>query len=724
MADEPVSVTQRIRIADTPDRAPWLDVAFLLVVITVLGAVAGGLLAWSGPRYAAQATVLVTGVGEPGESLYAVDQYVLDRAATWAAVAESTDVSDAAAARLGEPAGALREAITAVAPTAQTRVQLTVEAPDPDQAVRRAAVVASTTAETVNAQELVPGMRYPRVNAAVIAIDDTAVDARWLDVRFAAVPAAIVALLIGWTVLAIRRPGSWARRLSPPLEPERQQDELPRIDQSVQLEVLGALLLGQSARGVAIAGLGLFGVFGYALTGSPLPPLIVVVLAGIAARKDLRIAAGAILYAGATVFPAKVELVDLGLLTPTVLEVAVAIGVVLTALQWHRDRGPRGVFDGPVLAILAAVVVGAVVSIGNGTGQSDVVDPARALLTLVSFFVIRRAFRGRPYQLFAILLIMAAVSAVVALIGVGLGLELLAAGSAEYVVTGSETADVSRVNTPALELWSPLLVVLAAGVVRLRPRWLWAVVLIPCLALQALSFDRTTWATLLVLAVVVAVLRGGRTGLVMRATALVLAGAIGLTALSAGAFGPEGEAVALRLTSVLTGEALAENSLSDRLEENEAARATLRESPFFGTGLGAYYGAELVTYDNNLDVLTPDPRPWIHNQYYRIWLWMGVLGLLAYGSVGVRLVAFAWHSRVRRGKAATMEVAAAAGLASIAGQAIFATNLDFPATVISVGVVLALMELSGTTAEDRPRVGGAPSRFPDRVVPRHPSMRP
>jgi O-antigen ligase len=304
---------------------------------------------------------------------------------------------------------------------------------------------------------------------------------------------------------------------------------------------------------------------------------------------------------------------------------------------------------------------------------------------------------------------------VVSLMSIPLNLELLQSQARDYVITGSDSADVTRLNTPVLQLWSPLLVILAAGVIRLRPRWLWAVLLVPCLALQALSFNRSTWATLLVLAVIVAVLRGGRRGLLVRLGALVVIGAVALGALQAGVFGTGGQAVALRLTSVITGNALQEDSLSDRLQENEKAWATLTDSPVVGTGIGVAYGGESVTYDDVRSVRVVEDRPWIHNQYLRIWLWMGVLGLLAYGWVAVRLVTISWFDRLRRGRASTITVSGAAGLAAIAGQAVFATSLDNASVIITVALVLALIELSGAPPDaDSDPDDGPTRRGPDR----------
>lgn len=709
-----------------PRDARWMrsvGVATLLVLAAVCGALVAAALAWSGPRHTAGATVLVTGVtGEGRGSPYAVGQYGIDRAPTWATVAESRGVAAESAARLGLPAPALEGQVQAEAPTGLSMVRIVVEAPDPDAAVRWAEVVATVATEQINLGEQVPAVPTPRVRAAVIDVDRAAEDAGWREVRFVAVPGGVIALLIAWTVISIRRPGGWIGSLNRPLGGVARHEEVRRVDQAVQIEVLGAMLLGQSWKGLAVAGLALFGTFGYALTGSVLPPLLVVLLAGIGGIRDLRLAAGGILFAAVTVLPGRIEVVDLGVLTPSVLEIAVAIGVLLTIWHARRDRPVRGIFTGPVLAILGALAAGCAVALTSGVDPADVIPAARTILTLLAFFVVRAAFRGRPTELLGVLLVTAAASAVVALAGLGLGFETLDSAGVDYVVTGGETADVFRVNTPVIELWGPLLIVLAAGVIRLRPRWLWAVLLVPCLALQGLSFDRTTWATLLVLAVVVGVLRGGRAGLVRRAGALVVVGAVSLGALSAGLLGAEGQAVAQRLTSVITAQAFAEDSLADRLRENEAARETLAESPLVGTGVGAYYGSELVTYDDTMGVLDPAPRPWIHNQYYRVWLWMGVLGLVAYGALAVRLTALSYHAWLRRGAGATVPVAATAGLASIAAQALFATSLDFPPTIITVAVTLALIELS-VTEPDATIPNQRGGRSSDRAVPGRPGMK-
>lgn len=667
--------------------------AAYVVFFVVVGMLFGGLTGFPAPRYAAGATLVFTGLEGPERAgLYQAGRYTLDRLDTWAEVAESDAVADVAAARAGRPIGALRGAISAVNLQARAHLELTVTAPAPDLAVRWAEAAAAATVDTITAQETLPGFT-PRVRVTIASVDGVAQDTRWPEIRLGALLGGVLGLLAGWLFVSIRRPGRWSEGLAPALDGPGQDDEVRRIDQQVQIEVLGALLLGQSARGVLVAAAVLFGIFGYALTGSPIPPLLVVLAAGVAGWKDLRFAAGGILFAGVYVLPGRIEIVEVGSITPTVLEVAIGIGVVLVLLG-RRPGGPRGVFTGPVLAVLAAMVVGAFVGTLNGAEFTDVIGPARSIFALLAFFVVREAFRGRAYQLFAILVVTAAAASAIGLMAVPLDLDLILGQSRGFVLTGDTTTDVTRLGTPVLALWSPLLVILAAGVIRLRPPWLWALLLIPCLALQALSFNRSTWVSLLVLAVVVAVLRGGRRGLLNRAGAVLVIGAIGVGALGAGVFGTEGQVIALRFTSVLTGDALAEDSLPDRLRENEFAWERLTESPVTGTGIGVPYGREDFRYDEVRNVLTFTDRPWIHNQYLRVWLWMGALGLVAYGWVGVRLFALSVFDRARRGRASTVTVAGAAGLAAIAAQAVFQTSLDHLPTIITVGVLLALIELA------------------------------
>jgi O-antigen ligase len=156
-----------------------------------------------------------------------------------------------------------------------------------------------------------------------------------------------------------------------------------------------------------------------------------------------------------------------------------------------------------------------------------------------------------------------------------------------------------------------------------------------------------------------------------------------------GVFGATGEALTGRVTSVLTGNALAEDSLADRQRENVAALDTLRRHPVMGTGVAVPYGGEIVSYDNLHDRTKVEARPWIHNQYLRIWLWLGVFGLVAVGLLMVRVAAVVVHSW--RTPAGVLVVALGLGLACLASQSVMQTTLIDRPTLTVVALVLAMM---------------------------------
>ena len=697
--DEPTALRAgRIEPVAGASAYPVRASAALLLVAAVLGALVGVLVSGVGPRFTASATVLLTGQGLPDANLYVVGRYVLDRAPTGARIAASDLVADAAATQLREPAGALHGTISATANPATSYLDIEVEAPDPAQAVRRAGVVGAVAAEVIATRED-PGDRGgPRIVASVIGVEQVARDERFLTGRLYGVLGAVLGLLGGWTLLAMRRPGRWTGPPALPLHRAAQAAELRQVDRLASKEAVDALLLGRSAWGLALAFAGAAGILGYALTSSPFPPLLVVLGAGYLGRRDLRYSAGGIIYAGVTSFPAKVNIVDVGLLTPTVLEVAVVIGVVqLVCRKSWRWRGP---FTGPVLGLVGAMIVGAVVGRVQGATLSEVFGPVRLMATIVSFFVIREAFRDRPYQLVAITVCMSAMTAAIQVLAVPLNLEvLLSSGGSgsDKVVIGETVAELARLDPPVLQLMSILIVIVAAGVFRLRPVWLWALVLSSWLVLEAVSFTRMAWGVLAVLTVAVAGLRGGLSAFVVRGVAVLVIGSVSVGLMQVGMFGTEGTLVAARIETIVSGEALESDSLADRLRENAAAERTLEDSPIVGTGMEVPYGAVLVTFDSNRGVQEVTPRLHIHNQYLRIWLWMGVLGLLAYGWLGVRVVAFAHHERRQRGRAATTVVACAVAIAGLAVQLVLAPDLDNPATLISIAIALAVMETAAAS---------------------------
>lgn len=548
----------------------------------------------------------------------------------------------------------------------------------------------------------------------------------------------------GSAELGLARPATDARHLG-----------ADQFASNVDVELRQLFRSRRALVGVLVAAVG---VGGYAVTGSVWPPFLATVAAavaavgvGAAARKDPRWIALAVLGLGATVLPDKLDLVKIGPITPTVLEVAVVVGVIATWRRAERsdraerrrverserrraersersdwrhigrfeqsgrserfeesgrperferssqperfERFGRSVFTWPLVGITAAVAVGCVWGLANGGDGPGVADTARAILLVPLVFVaVQRAFAGRLPQLVALTAVGASVASAVELVASVVGAQRLLVDERTSVITGTDTSEVSRLAAPILPLWGPLLILLVSGAFPMRPRWRLLLLALPGIAHEALSFNRSTWAPLLGFAVVVAVARFGARGVVKRLVAAMLLGTLALGLAGAGAFGATGEALAGRVTSVLTGNALAEDSLADRQRENVAALDTLRRHPVMGTGVGVPYGGEIVSYDNLHDRTEVEARPWIHNQYLRMWLWFGLFGLVAVGLLMVRVASVVVHSW--RTHAAVLVVALGLGLACLALQSVMQTTLIDRPTLTVVALVLAMMALA------------------------------
>ncbi|MEV4311892.1 O-antigen ligase family protein [Actinocrispum sp. NPDC049592] len=493
--------------------------------------------------------------------------------------------------------------------------------------------------------------------------------------------------IAGWLGCVLVRPRKWVEQIAGGAE--RAVSAAIFADE-VDRELRGIFRGLKTKRGLVVVATFFVGIAGYAGTGSPYPVLLATLIAGAASIKDPRWIAVAVLVLGATVLEPKLDLVKIGPVTPTVLEVAVVIGL---AVVWKRDG--KSVLTWPIILATAAVLFGCARGLLLGGDFSEVADTARALLLVpFGFIIIHRAFAGRLPQLVAGVAIGGAAASLLELVATVAHWELLLVDERNSVITGTDTSEVARLGAPVLNLWGPLLILFVSGAFPFRPRWRLLLLALPGLLHEALSFNRSTWAPLLGFAVIVAVARFGMRGVVKRLIAAVVLGALALGAASGGVFGSTGVALADRVTSVLTGNALAEDSLADRQRENIAAMAALRDQPFFGTGVGISYGGQIISYDALHDRTVVEVRPWIHNQYIRMWLWFGVAGLIAIGLLMVRVIAVVWHSWRRRAPATVLIVALGLGLACLALQSILQTTLIDRPTLLVVALLLAMLGLA------------------------------
>ncbi|MET0237490.1 MAG: O-antigen ligase family protein [Kibdelosporangium sp.] len=658
----------------------------LVVVIVLACTLAGAAIGFAvpllgGSQYRSSATVVFTSARPNAKPATASEaRHIAERVPSWAKVARSGAVASEFGLRQGE-------SVTAHEISGSQSLIIELSGPNREDLADRATAAANALIKVVAIAEIPQGATASRVMGLVSEAGGEPVN---MSVRWglwAAVLGGVIGALLGWLCCALKWPGRWVSQLSSGGSRAGGADAFA-ADVDRELRSLAAGV--RTRRGFLVIGLCSFAIAGYAATGSAGPPFVVLLVAGFAALRDVRWIAVAFLVLGVTVFPPKIELVKLGPVTPTVLEVAVFLGLVLL---WKRPG--RSVFTRPLIAVVAAVVVGCVLGFLGGGEFSEIADALRALLLVpLGFLIVCRAFAGKLAQLVAIVAVGAAVASTIELAAAVMDWQRLLVDERTSVITGEDTSEVSRLSAPILPLWGPLLILLVSGAFPLRPRWRLLLLAVPGIAHEALSFNRSTWAPLLGCAILVAVARFGSRGLVKRLIAAAALGALALGLAGGGVFGSTGVALAARVTSVFTGQALAEDSLADRDRENVAAVNTLLEHPLLGTGVAVPYGGEIISYDAVHDRTVVEARPWIHNQYLRIWLWFGAFGLLVVGLLMVRVAAVVVHSWRRQAPGTVLVVAAGLGLACMAFQSVLQTTLIDRPSLVVIGLTLAMLGLA------------------------------
>jgi O-antigen ligase len=702
-----------------------------LAALVVLAAVLFGSLAGyayaslPGPQFRSTSTVLFTAVGSEASGVSAGSRFVQERLDSWAAVAPSDVVlarADALSRAAGDaPLDPAEVSVASAALSGTEIVEITVTSTDAARAPGQATYVAQALADVVTANETYPGNLGSRTTGQVLSPGGPAQDFTSADGHWWAVIGGVAGFVVALLACSLLRPGPWARDVAP-----------LRIDDRRSQNTLNARVMGDELTGLVRAGTGtpegrltvlltVVAIAGYGVTAAAVFPLLPVLAAGIWGwcRRDARWSAAALAFTGTGVFPDKVSVVNLGPVTPTVLELALVLALVVCLRQ--REPVPRSPFTGPVLAVVAAMSIGAVVALSGEGEFASVVDTFRAMAMVLAFFPFYFAFARRPHQMVATLVMVAGVASAVVLLAAAAGWSQLLVNERDAVITGDATAAVTRLSGPSLNLWAPLLILLLSALVPRRPRWLWLALVAVGVLHQAASFTRSTWAPLILLIVVVAAITHGWRGVLRRSLGVLAVGVVGLALAFSGVLGAEGRAIAERATSVVTGMAYSEDSLPDRLRENAAATHTLHESPLLGVGMGQPYGGELSTYDDKHGRTVVRERPYIHNQYLAMWLWMGVAGLVAYAFVGVRILALTVHAWRRRAAGAPMVVAIGLGLSCLALTATLQTTLASRSSVLTVVALMAASAAFATwnpfARPPGPRVWAEPSRSGDGAEP-------
>ena len=676
-------------------RAPRWVVCTLVGVL--LGAL-GGLAYWTAqPRsWNATASVVLTGADGPdGAALYVLNGLAQNAVPVVAAVAESDLVTDEVARSLNLPRSSLRGSVSARPLPGTVVVEILVSRPD------RAGLTDITngvTRATVEQATQLQGPVTTRVEQASAA--SLPRDGHRQSLGFILVIWLVLGGVLGAVVGVLLRPSTRVERATG-----------WDLDARIAAELARWTLAARQRRVQALAAGALVLIVAHAATGSSAPVLLLgLILAGMALR-DLRWAAVGSLLLGLGATDPRITLVPLGFVTVSVQDLLLGVGVAGVVAQWwvrppELVPTPLRLFAGPLIAFGLAVVLGAGTGYLRGAGATDLAEPIRVMVILpLAFVIFRRAYAGRAAQLLLTVLACSFVSSSLVLLAVPLGWTPLLSDVRDYVVTGVAEASVTRLANPVLVVWSVLLVVLAAGVARGTSRPLWLVAALPGVAHVALSFNRSTWVPLVVMVLLAAGLRAGLPGLLRRGVVVVVVGTVGLALAVSGALGAQVDQVGTRALSAVTGEAVAEDSLTDRLNEDQAAVATLEEQPWVGTGIGRPYGGTSITFDAARGTTVVTDRPFIHNQYLRVWLLLGVAGLVSLAWLVVRVADAAVRlTRTVGTTAAAVPLAAALGLFCTGLQGVFQTNLIDRPTMLASGLCLALITLcvEDVSGERRP----------------------
>ncbi len=187
------------------------------------------------PMYHSNATVFVRTPGDVSRVVDGGDFYAQGRARTYAALANSTNLSARVIADLGldlEPA-TLSGRIKATNPPGTALIQITVSAPSAAEAQRTATVFLSEYAATVRGLESVPGQLVPRAELVVVdrPRQPTHVIAWGAPVPVVLLGAALLGLFLGATAAVLRSLFESSARDRPDA-PESRGAEMPASPES------------------------------------------------------------------------------------------------------------------------------------------------------------------------------------------------------------------------------------------------------------------------------------------------------------------------------------------------------------------------------------------------------------------------------------------------------------------------------------------------------------
>lgn len=423
---------------------------------------------------------------------------------------------------------------------------------------------------------------------------------------------------------------------------------------------------------------------------------------------DLRVAAVAFIAVGGVLPVTQLPGLKAGFITVKPAEMVLYLGLAIILVR-HRHTFWRGTFAKPVLLVAGAATVAAAIGYARGAALTDVSQSYRAVLTILGYFVIRDAYAGRSRQLANVLMAVSGIGAAVVLFGILTHSRILQSGTArDYVVTGTSTAAVDRVDSPVLRLVSVVLVLVLSTELLRSKRLVRLLIMTVFMVVEAFSFTRSTWAPLLLVSVLAAALQTGRiTSLGRRVVVLAALAAIALGAANAGALGSFGHTVSARAASIVNPKTVTESSFTARSNEDNLAVAAITGSPFTGEGIGVGFGAYTNNSNSAAGTEVYVPQLFIHNTYLGIWVWLGFFGIAAFAYLAWRITAVSVQLWRNHGPAAVSPLSVSLGLLCLGAQSTFQTNLYYPPAIVALVAGLAYIDCwIGDRAAGAPAAAG------------------
>jgi hypothetical protein len=367
--------------------------------------------------------------------------------------------------------------------------------------------------------------------------------------------------------------------------------------------------------------------------------------------------------------------------------------VVRWAMGDRELRRPE--MAAPFLVPFAGACAGVVVASSYGAGRSVWLAAWKSLaMFLLPLAVV--ALHRTEAQLEALerwVIRIATVGTVLAFASFFTGFNPLTKNTTQVVTLGV-SSDANRLRPAVLNLLMLATLLVIAKCVREGMNGRRLATLLLFASLIAMSFTRSTWASLGI-AILLFVI--GRPG--MRVPLRGLRGAVVIFALAAvafgaaatGALGPSMKAVTARVESVGNPQVLQENSYQDRTNEDSIAWTTLQGHLVQGNGLGRPYGDVVIEHDPITGQSVREPRQFIHNSYLGTWLGLGVLGLLAWAWLSIAVTRRAFRARRDPTVHGVRSFAAACALFGLGLQAVFQTSLYNRSVLATVACAVALL---------------------------------